>query len=63
VSGEHRHNAPVADESRLFLVIVQLDRAALRVDETAGRIQRVGEDEVGIADSFGQNVPEAAGWR
>ncbi len=60
---EHRHDPSVSDESRLFAAIVQLDRATLSVDESAGRVQRVGEDEVRIADRGGENVPQAAGWR
>ena len=53
----------VLDESRLFATIVQVDRAALSVDQSVGRVQRVGEDEVWIADRGGENVPQAAGWR
>ena len=37
--------------------------AAVRVDETACPVERVGEDEIWIPDGFGQNVPEPAGWR
>ena len=60
---EHRHDLAFPDEARLLAAMVELDRAALGVDEAAGRAQRVGEDEVWIADRRGENVPEAAGWR
>ncbi len=61
--GEHRHSLPVLYEPRLFLANVQLDRASLRIDESVSRAQRIGEDEVWIADRPGEDVSEAAWWR
>ena len=57
---EHRYGAPLADEVRALLVRGRLDGTSACVHEAAGLLERIGEDQIGVADDLGEHVSQAA---
>ncbi len=60
---EHGQDAPLPNEARLLLFVIERHAAALPVDEETGSLEQVREDEIVVSDCSCENVSETAGWR